>query len=108
MLNKYIAKHKNAGCGFCLPTIVCADGFTMSVQVGGGHYCSPRQDYDEEKRNRGIFYTAAEVGYPSEKVNEFMEYIDGDEETDPTGTVYGYVPVFVIEKIIEDHGGLKE
>ena len=38
--------------------VVCADGFSMSVQASETHYCSPREDGAEK-------YTAVEVGYPN-------------------------------------------
>lgn len=80
------------------PMIVCADGFTMSVQGHAGAYSAPRDDFAPR-------YSKVEVGYPSERVEELMPYIDGEGE-DPTDTVYGYVPIEIIEKIITAHGGL--
>jgi hypothetical protein len=79
------------------PKITCASGFVFSVQAGRTHYCTPRMDYADR-------YTHVEVGFPSKRVEALMEYIDGSEE-DPTQTVYGYVPVEVIIKIIQDEGG---
>lgn len=81
------------------PRITCADGFTMSVQAHAGAYSSPRDDLAE-------LYTAVEVGFPSAREEKLMPYIDGDAETDPTNTVYGYVPVHIVEEIIADHGGI--
>ena len=80
-----------------LPKIVCADGFTMSVQASGGHYCSPR---DSEGP-----WSTVEVGYPSERVEAFMPHIDGGQDDDPTATVYGYVPIRLVAQAILDHGG---
>ena len=82
------------------PKIICADGFKMSVQVGWGMYCSPRDDI-------GPWYKA-EIGFPSSREETIMTYIDGDENTDPTDTVYGYVPLEIIVDIINKHGGCKE
>jgi hypothetical protein len=79
----------------------CQDGFSMSVQASNGHYCRPREDNAEP-------YLEVEVGYPSEKVEEFWPYIDGDPD-DPDQdyqTVYGYVPVDIVNAVIEKHGGL--
>lgn len=83
------------------PRMVCADGFTMSVQGHCGAYSSPRDDFADH-------YTEVEVGFPSEREELLMPYIDAiDPETvDSTGTVYGYVPISVIEQVIEKHGGL--
>lgn len=82
------------------PEIKCEDGFAMSVQVGKYLYCSPRNDV-------GPWYKA-EIGFPSEREELIMEYIDGDEHTDPTETVYGYVPVSLIVEVINKHGGSKQ
>lgn len=81
-----------------VPKMKCADGFEMSVQASSGHYCGPRDSIGP--------WTEVEVGFPSEKVEALMPYIDGDETTEPTQTVYGYVPVKVIVDVINEHGGL--
>ena len=82
-----------------VPVITCADGFKMSVQASSSHYCSPRD-------NEGP-YVSVEIGFPSERVEEFMDYIDGNrDDTDPTTTVYGWVPVHVVVEVIDQHGGL--
>ena len=81
--------------------IVCADGFTMSVQASDFHYCDPRSDYGP--------YTTAEVGFPSEKdpeLEKFAEDPDALIESGAVQTVYGYVPVEVIMDVIERHGGM--
>lgn len=76
--------------------ILCADGLRLSVQASFTHYCAPRDSVGP--------WTHVEVGYPSQSVPELLEY--ADEPDYPTGTVYGYVPVAVIEEIVEKHGGL--
>ena len=81
------------------PQMECADGFTFSVQGHWGAYSSPRDDFAEH-------YSSVEVGFPSERVEDLMPYIDG-ADSNPTQTVYGYVPLHIVEKIIADHGGLK-
>lgn len=80
-----------------LRPIQCDDGFTMSVQASRAHYCAPRDSTGP--------WTAVEVGYPSTKVEAFMPYIDGGEDTNPTDTVYGYVPIEIVARAIADHGG---
>ena len=77
---------------------VCADGFSMSVQANDGAYCEPRMSGASR-------YLSVEVGYPSDKEPLLMLWIDGDD-SDPTGNVYGYVPVTVVRQVIEKHGGL--
>lgn len=81
-----------------VPAMVCADGFSMSVQAGEGHYCSPRI-------NDHPAYYAFEIGYPSAPEPLLMEYAETPET--PTDTVYGYVPTDVIDAVIAAHGGLK-
>ena len=80
-----------------VPRIVCADGFSMSVQADRITYCSPRND-------EGPWH-AAEVWCPSETSPRLMDWAEQDEH--PTDTVYPYVPLAVIAQVIEDHGGFK-
>jgi hypothetical protein len=83
--------------GFRLcPRITCVDGFSLSVQAGEFNYCTPRINSDN--------YLSVEVGFPSEKDDDLMEYAENPET--PTETVYGYVPVDVVERVIEKHGGM--
>ena len=78
--------------------IVCADGFAMSVQASEGAYSTPRDDKGP--------YTAAEVGYPTEEESLLMQYVE--DETNPTQTVYPYVPSSVITLVCAKHGGIVE
>lgn len=82
-----------------IPRVECNDGFTLSVQVGDGHYCTPRvmnaQHYDQ-----------VEVGYPSEEEPLLISWAERPDE--PTESVYGYVPCDIVDVIIEKHGGIKE
>lgn len=80
------------------PRIVCQDGFSLSVQGSRTHYCKPRED--------DCSYFKVEIGYPSEKVDEFMQY--AEDENDPTNTVYGYVPIETVETIVAKHGGIAD
>ena len=87
-----------------LPQIVCSDGFKMSVQVGSSLYSTPKK---VAKR-----YSAVEIGFPSEHeplIEEFAESFykeDGEDVTDYTDTVYPYVPVKVVDKVLKKHGGI--
>jgi hypothetical protein len=76
--------------------ITCADGFSLSVQATHGAYCSPR-------RNVGP-WLSVEVGFPSAEPELIMEYAEEPER--PTETVYGYVPIGLVEELIEPHGGM--
>lgn len=79
-----------------IPQIVCADGFAMSVQASEYTYCSPRESGEP-------FYSAVEVGFPSAREESLMEYAEDAEN--PTGTVYGWVPVGIVNAIVDAHGG---
>ena len=79
------------------PRIFCNDGFSISVQASKFHYCRPRLDGIQD-------YEAVELGYPSNEDELINDYAEDD---DYTKTVYGYVPIEVVEKLIEKHGGIK-
>lgn len=64
----------------------------MSVQASSHHYCSPRNDVGP--------WTAVEVGFPNKTIPELEQY--GEKES----PVYCWVPIELIEKIIEDNGGM--
>ena len=87
-----------------LPKIVCADGFEMSVQVGFSLYSTPKK---VAKR-----YSAVEIGFPSDHeplIEEYAETFykeDGEDVTDYTDTVYPYVPVKIVNKVLKKHGGI--
>lgn len=81
-----------------VPRIECADGFSLSAQASEFTYCTPRE-------NAAWPYFEVEVGFPSERVEELMPFAESPE--DPTGTVYGWVPVSIVEAIINAHGGPK-
>ena len=85
-----------------LPHIVCSDGFEMSVQVGFSLYSIPKK---VAKR-----YSAVEIGFPSEDeplIEKYAEsYYDPDVDFKYTETVYPYVPVRVVDKVLKKHGGI--
>ena len=85
-----------------VPHIVCTDGFTMSVQVGYSLYSKPKK---VAKR-----YSEVEIGYPSEHeplIEEYAECYTSEElDIDFTNTVYGYVPVKLVDKVLKKHGGI--
>jgi hypothetical protein len=84
------------------PRIVCADGFSMSVQAFSSSYCLPRQDEGP--------HTHMEGGFPSSKPldAELLEAAELCGTDDYTETVYGYVPREVFEREFEAHGGIVE
>ncbi len=77
--------------------VVCADGFTMSVQAFAGGYCTPRIDGADK-------YEEVEVGFPNKPEELLMDY--AEEPDRPTQTVYAYVPVQVVTNVLVKHGGI--
>lgn len=77
--------------------ISCKDGFSISVQGGTEfHYCVPRKHCNQ--------YECVELGFPSAADPLLEDY--AEDPSDPTGTVYGYVPIEVVESLVEKHGGM--
>ncbi|QDP66901.1 MAG: hypothetical protein Unbinned4409contig1002_2 [Prokaryotic dsDNA virus sp.] len=72
------------------PRIICKDGFSMSVQDGEHHYAKWGESY--------------EVGFPSEREELLMPYVEDPDY--PTETVYAYVPKAVVSQVISKHGGI--
>jgi hypothetical protein len=78
------------------PKVICADGFTMSVQASRTHYCNPRSNHGP--------YDEVEVGFPSDSDPLLMPYIECITD-DATQSVFPYVPLAVVESVINNHGG---
>ena len=101
-INEFIQKYRTVKkivpgmtSSYC-PHVICKDGFKMSVQAGQSNYCEPKDVVDH--------YEEAEVGYPSAEEHLIARYAeDGENLCD---TVYGYVPCFIIDRVIEKHGGI--
>ncbi len=94
-LSDYIEQHRGA-MDRISPRIVCKDGLSLSVQASKYHYCSPRDDFGP--------WSQVEVGYPSATCESLMPYAESPDS--PMESVYGYVPIQIVEKLIEDHGGI--
>ena len=77
--------------------IECVDGFTISGQATRHHYSTPRNDIGS--------WTAVECGFPSADVPGMADYKDGDDAD--TDSVFGYVPVEIVEAVLAQHGGMK-
>ena len=76
--------------------VVCADGFSMSVQASKGSYCRPKNDTGP--------YESVEVGYPSSY--DYFLQPHAEDPDNPTGTVYGWVPADTVMMCIVAHGGM--
>lgn len=79
------------------PRVICKDGFNVSIQASDRHYCSPRT-------SEVTVYDCVELGFPSEKEDLIMDY--AEDNINPTDTVYTYVPIDVVDKMLEKHGGI--
>lgn len=78
------------------PILKLNSGLSLSVQASKYHYCSPRNDKGP--------YHSVEIGFPSKKVDKLLIY--AEDIDNPTKTVYGYVPVYLLIEIINDNGGI--
>ena len=79
------------------PRLFCNDGYSISVQASSFHYCKPRLNGIQD-------YESVELGFPSKEDELINDYAEDDNYTE---TVYGYVPIEVVERLIEKHGGIK-
>jgi len=98
-VNAYIIEYRDwvEGAPFImpkrLPPIECTDGLIFSMQADKYAYCTPRSNYGP--------YAEVEIGFPIDKVQEFMPYAEDPEY--PINTVYGYVPVEIVEMVVDKH-----
>lgn len=93
------------------PIIILNDGHAISIQASLTHYCEPRRNpwFSSDT------YQKMEVGFPTfidPDLDEWAEtmpiFDDNGEMTDEeekTG-VYGWVPVDILQKVIDKHGGI--
>lgn len=98
-LQEWMDKNK-LNTGFC-KNLETNHGLTFSVQASKNHYCTPKFDSDTYR-----LYDEFEVGFPNQWVSEFMPY--AQDRGRPADTVYAYVPVDIIQHVIDKNGGIKE
>lgn len=79
------------------PRLYCNDGYSISVQASELHYCEPRYNGAQD-------YESVELGFPSIEDELINEYAEDDPYTK---TIYGYVPIEIVEELINKHGGIK-
>ncbi len=80
------------------PRVLCPDGYTVSIQAGRGLYCEPYANLKDGN------YVEVELGYPNKADELILEYAECPES--PTGSVYGYVPIKIVEELCKKHGGI--
>lgn len=72
--------------------------FSVSIQASRHHYCTPCGDFHPSN------YTHVELGFPSEEVGVWMEFAEDREN--PCDTVYSYVPIILVEMVLDKRGGI--
>ena len=77
------------------PKALMKDGFSISIQASEFHYCNPRLSVGPWKE--------MELGFPSELDLILDEYA---EEPGTSDTVFGYVPIAIVNELISKHGGI--
>jgi hypothetical protein len=96
IINEWMKNNRD----FCLAKeIECNDGLTLSVQASKRHYSTPKQD-------NAFPYSAVEIGFPSKKIKEILQY--ANDKKRPKQTLYGWVPIQTVIEVVEKHGGIKE
>lgn len=93
-LQKHLTTGMRRGFKIQSPRIELANGGSMSVQASGTHYCRPRHDTGP--------YTHAEVGFPTGLTDESYALLGENDDT-----VWGWVGIGTIAKIIKLNGGVK-
>lgn len=98
-INEFLQKYRRVeyGMNVVRPRVRCADGYTVSVQAGKCLYSEPKEDVDA--------YTTVEMGFPS-KVDEAILPFGEDREHPEKSDVFGYVPVEIVDRLLDAHGGI--
>lgn len=99
-INKHLGKIGRA-CGHNFPHVICADGFTVSIQASEFYYCFPRKTFTPDETQS---YHSFELGFPSAADDLIQQY--AEEPETPTDTIYSYVPAEIVDALIAKHGGI--
>ena len=86
--------------------ILCADGFSISVQASAFHYSEPRDNRFADIR----LYELVEAGYPEGPDGSDHEVPQWFEDFRECGDskVFPYVPIMKVMELIDAHGGRVE
>ncbi len=85
------------------PYVICNDDFEFSCQASYSHYSEPKGLADE--------YSEVEIGFPSLNdriIEKYREDYGWEEDCGLTNPVYPYVPVKVVDELIQFHCGINE
>ena len=96
-VNEYLRRTREYNNFYIRPRMRRADGFSISIQAGFYQYCRPRN-------NEAGTYESVELGYPNMEDPIIADYAENPD--DLTETVYKYVPIEVVNELIEKHGGI--
>ena len=78
----------------------CNNGLSFSLQTTDSNYCTPR-------KTNSPSWSHVEIGFPNRRVEALMPYADGAwRDCPPADDVYAYVPMTIIQKMIDDNDGL--
>lgn len=97
-VNKFLA---NNGTVIVRSRIVCKDGYSFSCQASAYHYCTPRRTFKPNEKEK---YTMVELGFPSKDDELIHDYCEDPDHA--TYDIYPYVPVRIVNQLIEKHGGI--
>lgn len=93
---EYIQKQKALD-KYDIGRVTCADGFTVYCHAGWFYYCTPRVAFAE--------WDTIELATPSEVLpDHFTMYAENEENL--LETFYSYVPVSLVDALLELHGGI--
>ena len=99
-VNSFLRKYRHSECMSYIPKphIECADGYMVSIQGGQANavHCWPQEDADE--------FSHVEVALPSVVDEELLPY--RFELDDPEEVIFHFVPVPVMDKVLQKHGGI--
>ena len=79
------------------PYIFCCDGFGLSVQGSAHHHSTPKRSE--------LWYATLEVGCLSEREVALDRFAE-EQPINLEKTIYPYVPVGIINRVIEKHDGI--
>lgn len=96
-LNMYNVKCEGWEGNKVRPRVKCRDGYTVSVQAGYGLYSKPRRF--------STYFSHVELGYPTKDDEELRPYAENQDNL--TDSVYYYVPVELVDFILNKHGGIE-
>lgn len=87
------------------PPFVCKDGFRFFINAGSKFACDPQKDYDLDNNIFPVYHRLEICVNPDELTINDKSFIDSYKHTD---SVFSYVPVGAVGRLISAHGGLAD